>query len=171
MRASFIRPRKKHLFTMFTKVWLIFIGVIFLLLNILNLFIIYKNSELKSSTQELDSSRVKLEKSIDNIDKKISFILRQKAVAEEIYANNIVLKNSMKNLFDLIPDQITLNKVIMKKDSLVIYGVTPTRDAYNSLLAAPLKSIFNTSNVLFYLTDEGWYNFVSTNKIIDSQGK
>lgn len=169
MKASFIIPRKKYLFTMFTKVWLVFIGSIFVLLNVFNLFVIYKNSDYKSSVKELDTSRAMLERNIDAIDEKIGFILRQKAVAEEIYANNIILKDSMKNLFDLVPDQITLNKVIMEKDSLIIYGVTPTRDAYEFLLAAPLKSIFHTSNTVFYLTDKGWYNFVSTNRIINPE--
>ena len=101
---------------MFTKVWVVFIISIFLFLNIFNMFVIYKNSDFKSSAKELDSSRAMLEKNIDDIDEKIGFILRQKAVAEEIYANNIILKDSMKNLFDLVPDQITLNKVIMEKD-------------------------------------------------------
>ena len=167
MKASFIAPRKKNLFTLFTKVWIVFIASIFILLNVFNLFVVYKNSDFKNSAKELVSSRAILEKNIDNIDEKIAFILRQKAVAEEIYANNIVLKDSIKNLFDLVPDQITLSKVIMEKKSLVIYGTTPTRDAYDFLLAAPLKSIFHTSNVIFYLTDKGWYNFVSTNKIIN----
>ena len=171
MRFSFIRPRKKHFFTMFTKVWLIFITFIFILLNVFNIFVIYKNSDYKSSTIELNTKRAMLEKNIDSIDEKIGFILRQKAVAEEIYANNIILKDSIKNLFDLVPDQITLKRVIMEKNSLVIYGVTPTKDTYDFLLAAPLKSIFHTSNTIFYLTDEGWYNFVSTNKIIDPEGE
>jgi cell division protein FtsL len=170
MRLSFIAPRKKHIFTMFTKVWLVFIASIFIMLNVFNLFVIYKNSDFKSSAKDLDTKRAMLEKNIDNIDEKIGFILRQKAVAEEIYANNIILKDSMKNLFDLVPDQITLKKVIMEKNSLVIYGKTPTKDAYDFLLSAPLKSIFHTSNTIFYLTDEGWYNFVSTNKIIDPEG-
>ena len=41
---------------------------------------------------------------------------------------------------------------------------------FNFLLAAPLKSIFHTSNTTFYLTKEGWYNFVSINKIIGEDG-
>ena len=170
MRLSFIAPRKKHLFSIFTKVWIVFIISIVILLNIFNLFIVYKNSDYKQTAIKIKNQRIQLEKDIENIDEKIGFILRQKAVAEEIYANNIILKDSIKNLFDLVPDQITLNKVIMKKNSLVIYGVTPTKDAYNFLLSAPLKSIFHTSQTIFYLTDKGWYNFVSTNKIINPEG-
>jgi len=169
VKLSFIAPRKKHLFSMFTKVWIFFIFFIFVFLNVFNLFIMYKNSDYKSNAKNLDTQRAVLEKNIDNIDDKISFVLRQKAVAEEIYANNTILKDSIKNLFDLVPDQITLSKVIMKKDTLVIYGITPTKDVYNFLLAAPLKSIFHTSNTMFYLSSDGWYHFVSTNRIIDPE--
>jgi len=154
---------------MFTKIWLIFIASIFIFLNFFNLFVIYKNYNFKDSTKTLNSQRIMLEKKIDSIDQKIGFILRQKSVAEEIYANNIILRDSIKNLFDLVPDQITLSRVIMEKDSLIIYGITPTKDIFNFLLATPLKSIFHTSNTMFYLTDKGWYNFVSTNRIINPE--
>jgi len=154
---------------MFTKIWLVFIASIFIFLNFFNLFVIYKNYNFKDSTKTLNSQRIMLEKKIDSIDQKIGFILRQKSVAEEIYANNIILRDSIKNLFDLVPDQITLSRVIMEKDSLIIYGITPTKDIFNFLLATPLKSIFHTSNTMFYLTDKGWYNFVSTNRIINSE--
>ncbi len=170
MRFSFVAPRKKYFFSMFTKVWLVFILFVFILLNIFNLFVVYKNFDFKSSAKELNSNREVSEKIIDNIDEKINFVLAQKALAEGVYANNIILKDSMRNLFDLVPDQITLSRVIMKRDSLVIYGVTPTKDIYNFLLSPPLKSIFHTSNVSFYFTKDGWYNFVSTNRIIDTKG-
>lgn len=166
MRLSFIAPRKKHFFLMFTKIWIVFIAAVIVLLSIFNLFVLFKTTDFKTSTVDLENERKILESSIDMVDKKIGFILRQKAIAEEIYANNTILKDSMKNLFDLVPDQITLNKVLMEKNALIIYGVTPTKDTFNFLLAAPLKSIFHTSNTVFYLTQDGWYNFVSTNKII-----
>lgn len=168
MRLSFTVPRKKHFFLMFTKVWIVFILLVIVLLGVFNLFVLFKTADFKTSAANLEKQRKILESSIDVVDKKIGFILRQKAIAEEIYANNTILKDSMKNLFDLVPDQITLNKVLMEKDALIIYGVTPTKDTYNFLLAAPLKSIFHTSNTVFYLTQDGWYNFVSTNKIISS---
>lgn len=164
---SFIKPRKKAIFSMFTKIWLVFISSVVIILTAFSLFVVYKISDFRDDAKLIDSQRIALEKNIDEVDQKIGFILRQKAIAEEIYANNLVLKDSMKNLFDLVPDQITLNKVLMDKTSLVIYGSTPTKDTYNFLLAAPLKSIFHTSETVFYLTKEGWYNFVSTNKIIN----
>ena len=120
--------------------------------------------------EEFTKERERLEIRIDEDDDLIAAILRQKALSEEIFSNNTLLKESMKNLFDLVPDQITLKKVQMEKNSLILYGVTPTQDTFNFLLAAPLKSIFHTSNTTFYLTKEGWYNFVSINKILGEDG-
>lgn len=168
MRYSFITPRKKSFFTLFTRIWIVFIFSVVLILALFNFFVLFKVYDFKDDAKLIDIQRVQLEKKIDGLDKQIGFILRQKAIVEDIYANNLMLKDSIKNLFDLVPDTITLNRVLMEKDSLIIYGVTPTKDAYNFLLAAPLKSIFHTSNAVFYLTKEGWYNFISTNKIITS---
>ena len=119
--------------------WFLFIVLVFLLLNVFNLSIIYKNIDLKNSAKNMDLTKKTLSNKIDLINKRIGFILRQKAVSQEIYANNIVLKDSMKNLFDLVPDKITLKKVIIGESSLVIYGTTPTKDTYNFLLGAPFE--------------------------------
>ena len=166
MRLSFIAPRPKPFLSLFSKMWVIFIGLMSLFMIVFNFYIVFEMHSFKNGVVELTTQRELLEKKIDEDDEVISSILRQKALAEEIFSNNVLLKESMKNLFDLVPDQITLKKVQMERNSLILYGVSPTQDTFNFLLAAPLKSIFHTSNTTFYLTKEGWYNFVSTNKII-----
>ena len=135
-----------------------------------NFYIVFEIHSFKKGMAELTQEREMLEQKIDEDDLLLGSILRQKALAEEIFSNNTLLKDSMNNLFDLVPDQITLKKVEMERNSLILYGVSPTQDAFNFLLAAPLKSIFHTSQTSFYLTKEGWYNFVSTNKIIEEDG-
>jgi len=91
--------------------------------------------------------------------------------ANEIAASNAVLKQSLRNLLDLVPSSITLTEISMDKSSLIVKGTTPSRDIYNMLLATPLKSIFSTSNTSFYQLDNGWLNFVSTNKTDNLEGK
>lgn len=165
VRYSFIEPRPKPLVSAFSKIWILFISFVSLLLILFGFFLLYKIHSYKIDTVKTKNDRVMLEKEIDKKDDYIEYLLRQKSLGEEIYTRNTLLKNSIKNLFDLVPDEITLDRVIIKKDSLIIYGKTPTKDTFNFLLAAPLKSIFNTSNTMFYLSANGWYNFVSTNKI------
>jgi hypothetical protein len=134
------------------------------------IFLLVKIAIYKKDTITVNNERVMLDKKINDKDDFMEYLLRQKSLGEEIFSSNILLKDSMKNLFDLVPDQITLSRVIIKKDSLIIYGKTPTKDSFNFLLSAPLKSIFSTSNTMFYLTSQGWYNFVSTNKITTTDG-
>lgn len=170
MSYSFITPVPKPVFSLFTKLWIGFIGIVVVLMALFDLFVLYKISSFQNDVVTMKTSLVSLEKQIEQNDARVGAILRQKGVAEEIYASNTVLKDSMKNLFDLVPDQITLSRVIMEKNSLIMYGKTPSKDTFNFLLASPLRSIFHTSNTIFYLNDEGWYRFVSTNKIINSDG-
>lgn len=165
MRYSFIEPQPKPLVSLFSKIWILFISFVSLLLIFFGLFLLYKINSYKVNTIKTENDRVLLEKEVNKREDLIEYLLRQKSLGEEIYTRNTLLKNSMKNLFDLVPDKITLSRVIIKKNSLVIYGKTPTKDTFNFLLAAPLKSIFNKSNTIFYLSANGWYNFVSTNKI------
>lgn len=166
MRYSFIPPRPKPFFSLFSKLWMAFIALIALFMLVFNTYIAIEMGSFKEGILELTNQREVLEQKIDDSDEIIALILRQKVLSEEIFSNNTLLKESMKNLFDLVPDQITLKKVEMDRHSLILYGVSPTQDAFNFLLAAPLKSIFHTSQTTFYLTPQGWYNFVSTNKIV-----
>jgi len=167
---SFIKPRPKPLLSAFSKIWILFIFFISLMLLSFGIFLLLKINYYKKDTKSIRGERIALEQKITDKDTYMEYLLRQKSLGEEIYTRNILLKDSMKNLFDLVPDKITLNRVMIKKDSLIIYGKTPTKDTFNFLLSAPLKSIFSTSNTMFYLTKNGWYNFVSTNKITTTDG-
>ncbi len=167
---SFIKPRAKPLLSAFSKIWISFIFFISFLLVSFGVFLLFKINYYNKNRKIVINERVALEQKIDKKDAYIEYLLRQKSLGEEVYARNILLKESMKNLFDLVPDKITLNRVIIKKDSLIMYGRTPTKDTFNFLLSAPLKSIFSTSNTMFYLTKNGWYNFVSTNQITTTDG-
>lgn len=47
-----------------------------------------------------------------------------------IASQNIILKESVENLFGMIPEQITLKKIEMSKTQLTLYGVTPSKQVY-----------------------------------------
>ncbi len=170
MRYSFIKPHPRPLVSLFTKIWVIFILFVSLIMISFGLFLLFQIYNYQKEAVIVHNKRVAIESKVDKMDRYIEYLLRQKAQGEEIYSRNTLLKDSIKNLFDLVPNQITLKRVIIKKDSLIIYGKTPTKDAYNFLLAAPLKSIFSTNNTMFYLSKSGWYNFISTNKITQTDG-
>ncbi|NLC27239.1 MAG: hypothetical protein GX780_00500 [Campylobacteraceae bacterium] len=170
MSYSFITPKLKPIFSLFSKLWMAFIAFSIAIMVVFDLFIIYGISSHKNQREIQIKTREEYNQKIETNNRQIEYIRHQKAAAETVYASNAVLKDSMQNLFDLVPDQITLSRIIMEKNSLIIYGQTPSKDIFNFLLASPLHSIFHTSNTVFYLNEDGWYRFVSTNKILESDG-
>lgn len=171
MSYSFIAPRKKELIDNISKMWLAFIVVVVVILSGFDLLIKLKIHSLKNQTNSYITKTKQSRTISKKLQSNIVFLTKEKSVAEEIYASNTILKDSIKNLFDLVPDQITLKKVIMKKDSLTLYGISPSKDTFNFLLGSPLKSIFQSSNTIFYLNSDGWYRFVSSNKIINEEDR
>jgi hypothetical protein len=84
-------------------------------------------------------------------------------IAEQVMTENTVMKESIRNLFDLVPDTITLSRAELDEKSLILYGITPNKDTYEYMLHAPLRSIFNRTYTSFYPAENGWYRFVSSN--------
>ena len=168
---SFIKLQKKPIFSLFSKIWMLFISTIVLLFAAVNLFVELKSGSLRNETQISKQKQDQIKEQIKQTDELTALLKQRRDSANEILASNAVLKQSVRNLLDLVPSSITLNEIAMDKNSLVVKGTTPSRDVYNMLLATPLKSIFNTSNTSFYQLDSGWLNFISTNKTDSLEGK
>ena len=168
---SFIKPQKKPIFSLFSKIWMLFISTVVLLFAAVNLFVELKSGSLRNETQISKQKQDQIKEQIKQTDELTALLKQRRDSANEILASNAVLKQSVRNLLDLVPSSITLNEIAMDKNSLVVKGTTPSRDIYNMLLATPLKSIFNTSNTSFYQLDSGWLNFISTNKTDSLEGK
>ena len=168
---SFIKPQKKPIFSLFSKIWMLFISTVVLLFAAVNLFVELKSGSLRNETQISKQKQDQIKEQIKQTDELTALLKQRRDSANEILASNAVLKQSVRNLLDLVPSSITLNEIAMDKNSLVVKGTTPSRDVYNMLLATPLKSIFNTSNTSYYQLDSGWLNFISTNKTDSLEGK
>ena len=150
---------------------MLFISTVVLLFAAVNLFVELKSGSLRNETQISKQKQDQVKEQIKQTDELTALLKQRRDSANEILASNAVLKQSVRNLLDLVPSSITLNEIAMDKNSLVVKGTTPSRDVYNMLLATPLKSIFNTSNTSFYQLDSGWLNFISTNKTDSLEGK
>ncbi|EES88971.1 hypothetical protein [Helicobacter canadensis] len=165
MNYSFISPNKKTLLKKVSRIWW---GYIFLTLFIFFGFVVTLKiqgyfMEMKT-TEALEAQKIAL----DEIKKFQEIQLQEEQRVEfgKFIANqNVMLKESVENLFDLIPEQITLNKIQMEQYQLVLYGATPSKQIYTFLLEVPLRSIFHQSRADFYLLPNGWYNFVSVSKL------
>ncbi|AGZ82183.1 hypothetical protein [Campylobacter fetus] len=165
MSYSFIKPKLKPIFSIFSKIWIAAILIVTFFLVCADLFIKFETYSLKKQNDEKQVRYDKIFAQISNLKSEMKTLMVQRDAALDIYSSNNILKKSLHNLFDLVPDAITLNDVYIDTNSLIVKGLTPTKDVYKLLLEAPLKSIFNSSSTTFYQLENGWFNFVSINKM------
>lgn len=169
MKYSYISPRKKTPVTPELQIIFTFFAMTLIMLFATYAFLLYKEYAFVKEKQTMIENKKELQVSIDKMQKQISFIQKQKALAEKIFTQNMVLKDSIANLFDLVPQRITLSRAQLLKNGLILYGITPNRDVYNFMLQAPLRSIFHKTYSSFYPAKNGWLMFVSKNYMDKSQ--
>ncbi|WP_024790872.1 MULTISPECIES: hypothetical protein [unclassified Lebetimonas] len=166
---SFTKPKQKPLLLEDTKLWLVFIFISLSLYILFGVFLSLKAYIFKKDTDTFQKEIINLNAKLTNIQKQKTFILKEKTLYEDIMVKNSLLKQSIKNLLDLIPDPITLSSCEFDKNRLVLYGITPSKDIYNILMLPPLESIFNETKTYFYQMPNGWYRFKSENYLKSKQ--
>ena len=167
---SFIKPRKKKLLDDMSLLWLVFIGIMSVGLVGFGIYINYKSSFYIKMLEESDSNNEVLSKKVHAIKSDIQIFNMQKELYQEVTSTNTMIKESIKNLFDLVPDQITLTDVVMERDSLLLKGYAISKETYSLLLEPPLKSIFDESRVSFSINQRGFFEFISKNNMQKSKG-
>ena len=168
---SFIKPRKKKLLDEMSLLWLVFIIVVAAGLIIFGIVLHYKSSFYIKMLDSLGKENSAQIKTVQDLQQKIALVTAQGKLAQEVNTSNTALKESMQNLFDLIPDQITLTKVVMKRKALYLKGYTHSKESYTLLLEPPLKSIFTQSKVKFYRDAQGRLVFESLNTMEENSGE
>lgn len=165
MKYSYIRPRKKSIFTPEMQLLSVFFGITLFMLFTTYIFLVFKDYRFTQDRLEIIQMREETANEIDMIEKQIVFIQEEKALSESIFTKNTVLKDSIANMFDLVPQRITLSEAKLLENGLILYGITPNKDIYNFMLQAPLRSIFHRTYSSFYPAQNGWLRFVSTNYV------
>lgn len=165
MKYSYIKPRKKSLFTPEMQLLVVFFGITIFMLLTTYLFLLFKDYRFTQDKIDIIELRAETAIEIDLIKEKVLFIQEQETLSENIFTKNTVLKDSISNMFDLVPQRITLSEAKLLENGLVLYGITPNKDIYNFMLQAPLRSIFHRTYSSFYPAQNGWLRFVSTNYI------
>ncbi len=167
MKYSYIAPRKKSAFTTEVQLLVIFFSITLGMLFITYLFLIFKDYSFLSDMDDMAATQSELASSIEDMKEQITFIEKENLLAQKVYTQNTVLKDSITNLFDLVPQRITLSEAKLLENGLVLYGITPNKDVYNFMLQAPLRSIFHETYSSFYPAQNGWLYFVSKNYVED----
>ena len=163
MKYSYIKPRSKSAITQELFLTFSFFGITLIMLSLTYTFLLYKDYAFTSDSADIYNERILLEENLATMKSDIIKIEKQKQFSQTIYTQNSVLKDSISNLFDLVPQRITLSEAKLLKNGLILYGITPNKDVYNFMLQAPLRSIFHKTYSSFYPAENGWLRFVSTN--------
>lgn len=171
MKHSFIAPRSKKIVSTELKLVLFFFAITIAMLSGTYFFLGYKTYDFAREHQEVAVKEKALERSIARMDERIRLIEAEVKMAEQITTDNTVMKESIRNLFDLVPDGITLSRADLEARSLILYGTTPNKETYQYMLEAPLRSIFHRTYTSLYPIENGWYRFVSTNHLDDEQSE
>lgn len=171
MKHSFIAPRPKQLVSGELRLVVFFFIVTILMLLGTYLFLEYKTYDFVSERESLSRKEATLKRSIAQMEEQIKTIDKEVKITEQVTTDNTVMKESIRNLFDLVPDDITLDRAELEASSLILYGLTPNKDTYEYMLHAPLRSIFHRTYTSFYPVENGWYRFVSSNYLDDESNE
>jgi len=169
MTRSYISPKSKQVISDEMQLVLLFFTISITMLFLTYGFLKLKIYTFEESVVRIETKKVELKNSTLKMQHQIRIIEQESDRAEKVVTENSVLKESVKNLFDLVPDRITLSEVELNKNSLVMKGTTPSKEVYEFLLQAPLRSIFNNTYTSFYQAQNGWLSFVSTNTLDDEE--
>lgn len=167
MKYSLITPRRKKVISGEIQLAVFFFMVSIAMVVGTYAFLSYKTYEFKSQHASIGNRIENLNEKTHILEKNIENIEAAVRLDEGITTNNSVMKESIRNLFDLVPDKITLTRAELGDKSLVLSGITPSKETYESLLQAPLRSIFHRTYTSYYPAKNGWYNFTSTNYLDD----
>jgi len=165
MKYSYIKPRNKSLLTPELQLLFVFFGITIFMLFTTYAFLLFKDYRFTQDRLDIIEQREETSDEIDLIENRITFIKEEQRLSEDVFTKNTVLKDSISNMFDLVPQRITLSEAKLLENGLVLYGITPNKDIYNFMLQAPLRSIFHRTYSSFYPAQNGWLRFVSTNYI------
>ncbi len=170
MKYSYIKPRRKTVFTKDIQLLLTFFGVTLFMLFSTYAFLTFRDHRFEQEMIDVNNQKTELRAGILKMSNEIATIEKQTLLAEKVFTKNSVLKDSISNLFDLVPSRITLSEARIMENGLILYGITPNKDVYNFMLQAPLRSIFHRTYSSFYPEKNGWLRFVSTNYIDEGEG-
>lgn len=164
---SFIRPQKKHIISKLSKIWIFYVSASVAIIAVYMGVVEAEKLYMTIQTEENLQRKQNYQNQIARVQAELATAQDQSAFANQIQAQNARITKTILSLFDLTPDQITLHSIEMHKDRLILKGVTPSKEIYNFLLEAPLRSIFNESRVDFFPLSNGWFNFVSVSRTLD----
>ena len=163
MRLSLTHARSKQLLKTDSKLWLMFTATVTLLILFIEGMFTIQIYSFESRTESYKEQTQTVREQIQKAQEAIAFVKLEGQLGQEVQGKNMVLKESIRNLFDLIPDQIYLTEAKIEANLMELKGYTPSKEVFEFLLLPQLKSIFSKTSTLFFPLPNGGFRFVSIN--------
>lgn len=161
MRYSFTEALPKSVISKLAKIWIFYLVLSVIIIYAAGIYLTMQKNVVIINTRSIENAIENREKQIENIRSNYDRLNEEIDLNKLNTEYNNKVRNALSNLFEFIPDQITITQIIMEDKKLTIKGITPSRELYSFLMQAPLRSIFNTSKVDFFPLQNGWFNFTS----------
>lgn len=171
MALNFIYPKKKHIFNQVTKIWWMYIGItsviLFFCFGYLSLDIVRTQRMIENYKKEQIELQTKI-KAADNYFERLNY---ESDLSYLRLDTNDIRREKLQNILNLIPDKITIDSIELSENTLIIKGITPSREFFYFGLHASLKANFGKSSVNFYGLSNGWQQFVSISYTQNTSGE
>ena len=161
MRYSFTEALPKSIISKLAKIWIFYLVLSVIIIYGAGIYLTMQKNVVIINTRSIENAIENREKQIENIRSNYDRLNEEIDLNKLNTEYNNKVRSALSNLFEFIPDQITITQIIMEDKKLTIKGITPSRELYSFLMQAPLRSIFNVSKVDFFPLQNGWYNFTS----------
>lgn len=159
MKHSFITPRRKKVVGAELK-WLF---SAFLLLALIMsgsfLFLDQTNEKHGQELERMERMKQKLLGEQKTAAAEIERLQELDKLRETISTKNRLKKENVKNFFDLVPDEITLELVEFREKTLRLEGVTASRAHFEKTFQLSLESLFSRSTTKFTELKNGSWRF------------
>lgn len=165
MKYSFTAPLQKSIISHLTKIWIFYI---FLSLGIIygyGMYLQLQITSIKAQTEQSGGDITEHDDFINVTNENVRLLQYEINLDATNKSYNSDVNIALTKLFDIIPDQITVNYIMLEETKLTIKGITPTRETYAFLLEAPLKSTFTQTRADFFALPNGWFNFTSISTV------
>lgn len=165
MKYSFTQPLPKSIISHLTKIWIFYIALSVGIIYAYGIYLNYQINTVKSLSQ-ISSVDMNTQDEFINLTNENMRQMQYEIDLDSLnktYNSDVYV--ALSKLFDIIPNQITINYIELQEKALILKGITPTREEYKFLLEAPLKSAFTKSNADFFALPNGWHNFTSISTV------
>lgn len=159
MKHSFIAPRQKKIISAELK-WILTAFV--LIFALMSSGLIFLNHAIESSEKALAGSEAKRQK-VENEQRSVAAetarLQKLDRLREKISTKNRLKKENVKNFFDLVPGDVTLELAEFRDNTLRLKGITKSRQRFNETFQLSLESLFSRSTTTFTGPEDGSCRF------------